>query len=107
MLYLLGGEFIPTFIGSFSVCLFYEVRFHPISSFSEKRAKKFHADEGVTGQFWLVLSDWSCRVGNFLQPIRCTTQMWYNMSTIVPCNVISRGNHCGGFARCRLFPQAI
>ena len=32
--------------------------------------------------------DWSCRVGNLLQPIRSTTQIWVHFS-----DVISRGNH--------------
>ena len=41
-------------------------------------------------------SDWSCRLGDLLQPIRSTTQIWvvtchqYGISALV--DVISRGN---------------
>ena len=30
----------------------------------------------VTTHIWVVLSDWSCREGNLLQPIRSTAHIW-------------------------------
>ena len=48
----------------------YILRLHhwfPRKMTSEKRAQELHTDNA---------SDWSCRVENFLQPIRSTTQIW-------------------------------
>ena len=57
-------------------------------------------------------SDWLCRVGNLLQPIRSTIQFWvvarhqYGISVLV-----SQTSFCGetsrGIAKCWLFSQAI
>ena len=53
-------------------------------------------------------SDWSCRVGNLLQPIRSTTQIWvvtrhqYGISALVS-QTSFRGETSGGVAECRLF----
>ena len=51
----------------------------------------------VTTQVWVVLlcsaSDWSCRVGDLIQPIRGTTQIWvvtlHQYGTTVKFNIIS------------------
>ena len=57
-------------------------------------------------------SDWSCRVGNLIQPIRSTTQIWvvtrhqYGISALV-FQTSFRGETIGGVAKCRLFSQAI
>ena len=57
-------------------------------------------------------SDWSCRVGNLIQPIRSTTQIWvmtrhqYGISALVSQTSI-RGGTVGGVAKCRLFSRAI
>ena len=37
------------------------------------RLNSMSASEGL---HWLVSIEWSCRVGNLIQPIRSTTQMW-------------------------------
>ena len=56
-------------------------------------------------------SDWSCRVGNLIQPIRSTTQIWvvtrhqYGISVLVS-QPSFRGETVGGVAKCRLFSQA-
>ena len=56
-------------------------------------------------------SDWSCRVGNLIQPIRSTTQIWvvmrhqYGISALVSQTSI-REETSGGVAKCRLFRQA-
>ena len=39
---------------------------------SEKQAQKFYTDEAS-----LPRSDWSCRAGNLLQPIRTITQILF------------------------------
>ena len=56
-------------------------------------------------------SDWLCRVGNLIQPIRSTTQIWvmtghqYRISTFV--SQMSFGEETSGsVAKCRLFSQA-
>ena len=55
--------------------------------------------------------DWSCRVGNLLQPIRRTIQIWvvtrhqYGISALVSQTSFCRETS-GGVARCRLFSQA-
>ena len=41
---------------------------------SEKRAQKFHTDDASLPMD--SASDWSCRMGNLIQPIRSTTQIW-------------------------------
>ena len=56
-------------------------------------------------------SDWSCRVGILIQPIRSTTQIW-----VVRCHqcgisvLVSQtsfgGEKSGSVAKCRLFFQA-
>ena len=57
-------------------------------------------------------SDWSCRVGNLIQPIRSTTQIWrvtrhqYGISALVSQTSFG-GETCGSVAKCRLFSQAI
>ena len=57
-------------------------------------------------------SDWSCRVGNLIQPIRSTTQIWvvthhqYGISVIV--SQTSFGEETSGsVAKCLLFSQAM
>ena len=55
-------------------------------------------------------SDWSCRVGNLIQPIRSTTQIWvvtrhqYGISALVSQTSFG-GETSGSVAKCRLFPQ--
>ena len=57
-------------------------------------------------------SDWSCRVGNFIQPIRSATQVWvvkrhqYGISVLVSQTSFG-GETSGSVAKCRLFSQAI
>ena len=57
-------------------------------------------------------SDWSCRVGNLIQPIRSTTQIWvvtrhqYGISALVSQTSFG-GETSGSVAKCRLFSQAI
>ena len=56
-------------------------------------------------------SDWSCRVGNLIQPIRSTTQIWvvtrhqYGISALVSQKSFGLETS-GGVAKCRLFSQA-
>ena len=56
-------------------------------------------------------SDWSCRVGNLIQPIRSTAQIWvvtrhqYGISALVSQTSFGEETS-GGVARCRLFSQA-
>ena len=56
-------------------------------------------------------SDWSCLVGNLLQPIRSTTQIsvvtrhQYGISTLIS-QTSFRGETSGGVAKCCLFCQA-
>ena len=56
-------------------------------------------------------SDWSCRVGNLLQPISSTTQIWvvtchqYGISAVVS-PTLSREETRSGVAKCGLFSQA-
>ena len=56
-------------------------------------------------------SDWSCRVGNLIQPIRNTTQIWvvtrhqYGISALVSQTSFG-GETSGSVAKCRLFSQA-
>ena len=57
-------------------------------------------------------SDWSCCVGNLIQPIRSTTQIsvvtrhHYGISALVPQTSL-RVETSAGVAKCRLFCQAI
>ena len=57
-------------------------------------------------------SDWSCRVGNLIQPIRSATQVWvvkrhqYGISALVSQTSFG-GETSGSVAKCRLFSQAI
>ena len=56
-------------------------------------------------------SDWSCRVGNLIQPIRSTTQIWvvtrhqYGISALVSQTSFG-GETRGSVAKCWLFSQA-
>ena len=56
-------------------------------------------------------SDWSCRVGNLIQPIRSTTQIWvvtrhqYGISALVDQTPFG-GEISSSVAKCRLFSQA-
>ena len=56
-------------------------------------------------------SDWSCHVGNLIQPIRRTTQIWvvtrhqYGISALVSQTSFG-GETSGSVAKCRLFSQA-
>ena len=56
-------------------------------------------------------SDWSCRVGNLLQPIKSATQNWvvtlhqYGISALVSQSSF-RGETSEGVAKCLLFSQA-
>ena len=59
-------------------------------------------------------SDWSYRVGNLIQPIRSTTQLWVTQLWVIHQNGISGlfsqtsfgGKNSGSVAKCRLFSQA-
>ena len=57
-------------------------------------------------------SDWSCCVGNLIQPIRSTIQIWvvtrhqYGISALVSRTSFG-GETSGSVAKCRLFSQAI
>ena len=57
-------------------------------------------------------SDWSCRVGNLLQPIRSTTRIWivthhqYGMSALVS-HTSHRGETSDGITKCWPFSQAV
>ena len=78
---------------------------------SEKRAQKFHTETchypDLDGA-----SNWSCRVGNLIQPIRSTTEIWivtrhqYGISALVSQTSFG-GETSGSIAKCRLFSQAI
>ena len=48
---------------------------------SEKLAQKFHTDDAHLPDLGSA-SDWSCRVGNLLQPIRSITQIWGLTSSV-------------------------
>ena len=56
-------------------------------------------------------SDWSCRVGNLIQPIKSTTQIWvvkrhqYGISALVSQTSFG-GETSGSVAKCCLFSQA-
>ena len=56
-------------------------------------------------------SDWSCRVGNLIQPIRSTTQIWvvtrhqYGISALLSQTSFG-GETSGNVAKCRLFSLA-
>ena len=56
-------------------------------------------------------SDWSCRVGNLLQPIKSATQNWvvtlhqYGIPALVS-QTSFRAETNEGVAKCRLFSQA-
>ena len=56
-------------------------------------------------------SDWSCRVGNLIKPIRSTTQIWvvtrYQYGISAPVSQTSFGGETSGsVAKSRLFSQA-
>ena len=57
-------------------------------------------------------SDWSCHVGNLIQPIRRTTQIWvmmphqHGISALVYQTSL-RGETSGSVVKCQLFSQAI
>ena len=57
-------------------------------------------------------SDWSCHVGNLIQPMRSTTQIWvvtrhqYGISVLVSQTSFG-GETSGSVAKCRLFSRAI
>ena len=57
-------------------------------------------------------SDWSCRVGNLIQPTRSTTHIWvgtchqYGISALVSQTSFGRETS-RSIAKCQLFPQAI
>ena len=56
-------------------------------------------------------SDWSCRVGNLIQPIRSTSQIWvvtrhqYGIAALVSKGSFGGKTSCS-VAKCRLFSQA-
>ena len=56
-------------------------------------------------------SDWSYRLGNLIQPIRSTTQLWvvtrhqYGISALFSQTSFG-GKNSGSVAKCRLFSQA-
>ena len=60
----------------------------------------------------VLLHDWSCRVGNLIQPIRSTTQIWvvtrhqYGIFVLVSQTSFG-GETSSSVAKCRLFSQAI
>ena len=55
---------------------------------------------------WVSASDWSCHVGNLIQPIRSTTQIWvvthhqYGISVFVSQTSFG-GETSGSIAKCR------
>ena len=53
-------------------------------------------------------SDWSCRVGNLIQPIRSTIQIWVVTRHQYGISLVSQtsfgGETTGSVAKCRLFP---
>ena len=56
-------------------------------------------------------SDWSCRVGNLIQPIRSTTQIWevtrhQNGISALVSQTSFGGETSGNVAKCRLFSLA-
>ena len=58
-------------------------------------------------------SDWSCRMGNLIQPIRGTTQIWvvrrhqYGISALVSqTSLFFGGETIGSITKCRLCSQA-
>ena len=58
-----------------------------------------------------IASDWSCRVGNLIQPIRSTTQIWVVMRHQNGISALVSQTSFGGetsssVAKCRLFSQA-
>ena len=74
---------------------------------SEKRAQKFFTDDVSLPRsgkcFWLV--------GNLLQPIRSTSQIWVvtrhqNRISALVSQTSFRGESSGDVAKCRLFPKA-
>ena len=77
---------------------------------SEKQVQKFHTDDMSYPDLGSA-SDWSCYVGNLLQPTRSTTQIWvvtrhqYGISALVP-QTSFREETSGSVAKCRLFSQA-
>ena len=74
---------------------------------SEKLAQKFHTDDAHHPDLGSA-SDWSCRVGNLLQPIRSITQTWvvkghqYGISVAVARTSFRRGTS-GVVAKCQVF----
>ena len=56
-------------------------------------------------------SDWSCHIGNLIQPIRSTTQIWvvmchqYGISALISQTSFGEETS-GGVTKCRLFSQA-
>ena len=76
----------------------------------EKRVQKFHTDERHYPDLGSA-SDWSCRVGNLIQPIKSTTKIWvvtrhqYRISALVSQTSFG-GETSGCVAKCRLFSQA-
>ena len=77
---------------------------------SGKRAQKFPID-GVSPPTSGSTSDWSCSVGNLIQPFRTTTQILaatrhqYGISVLVSQTSFG-GETSGSIAKCRLFSQA-
>ena len=78
---------------------------------SGERLQKFHTDD-VSQPRSGSASDWSCRVGNLLRPIRSTTPMCavtrhqYGITALVSQSQFC-GATIGGVGKCRLFFQAV
>ena len=75
-----------------------------------ERAQKFHTDDVSLTHFWGVCLIDSRKISLAARPIRRTTQILvvarhhYRISVVVLfSDVISRGNHRGSVAKCRLF----
>ena len=75
---------------------------------SEERAQKFHTDDASLPRSGYCF----CLVGNLLQPIRSTNQIWvvnarqqFGISTLVS-QTSFRGETSGDVAKCRLFSKA-
>ena len=51
-------------------------------------------------------SDWSCCMGNLIQPIRSTTQIWVVTHSALVTQMSFRVETSGGIAKCWLFSQA-
>ena len=79
---------------------------------SEKQSQKFHTDDDYNYPDLVSASDWSCLMGNLIQPIRSTTHIWvatchqYGISAHVSQTSFGQATS-GCIAKCQLSSQAI